>query len=79
MKFDVEGMTCSHCERAITRAVGLLGGTARVDVAAGTVEVEGLADESQVRAAIEGEGYRVVGASGAEVASHSGCCGSCAT
>jgi len=21
MKFNVEGMTCSHCERAITRAV----------------------------------------------------------
>ena len=79
MKFDVEGMTCSHCERAITRAVGLLGGTVRVDVAAGTVEVEGLADESQVRAAIEEEGYRVVGASGAGVATENGCCGSCRT
>ena len=50
MKFNVEGMTCSHCERAITRAVAALGGTARVDIAAGTVEVDGVTDEARVRA-----------------------------
>lgn len=62
MKFNVQGMTCGHCERSIAQAIEALGGTARVDRAAGTVEVEGVADASQARAAIEAEGYRVAGA-----------------
>lgn len=76
MKFNVEGMTCSHCERAITRAIAGLGGTARVDIAAGTVEVDGVADEARVRAAIEDEGYRVAAS---DVAAEKGgsCCGGC--
>lgn len=78
MKFNVEGMTCSHCERAITRAVAALGGTARVDIAAGTVEVDGVTDETRVRRAIEDEGYRVLGNDGA-TEKDSGCCGSCHT
>lgn len=78
MKFNVEGMTCSHCERAIERAVAALGGAARVDVAAGTVEVDGVADEARVRAAIEDQGYRVL-AQDAAAAKDSGCCGSCDT
>lgn len=60
MKLKVEGMSCGHCERAVTRSVARRGGHARVDLAAGTVEVEGL-DEAAARAAIEEEGYRVVG------------------
>lgn len=59
MKIAVEGMTCGHCERAIQQAVARLGGTARVNLAAGTVEVDGVADVASVRAAIEDEGYRV--------------------
>lgn len=61
MKFDVEGMTCGHCVRAITGAVEAIGGSAKVDLDAGTVEVEGVQDEAAVRRAIEGEGYTVVG------------------
>jgi copper chaperone len=43
MKFDVEGMTCGHCVRAITRAIHTLDPDARVDVdlAQGVVTVEG--------------------------------------
>jgi len=78
MKFNVEGMTCSHCERAITRAVAALGGTARVDIAAGTIEVDGVADETRVRTAIEDEGYRVLGNDEA-AEKDSGCCGGCHT
>ena len=76
MKFNVEGMTCSHCERAITRAVAALGGTARVDIAAGTVEVYGVADEASVSAAIEDEGYRVA-ASDIAAERAGSCCGGC--
>lgn len=76
MKLNVQGMTCGHCERAIERAVGLLGGTARVDLAAGTVDVDGVDDAARVRAAIEAEGYRVVDvAPPAEQAGTGGCCG----
>ncbi|TCZ77605.1 heavy-metal-associated domain-containing protein [Lysobacter sp. N42] len=59
MKLIVEGMTCGHCERAIQQAVARRGGQARVDRAAGSVEVDGL-DEATARAAVEEEGYRVV-------------------
>ena len=76
MKFNVEGMTCSHCDRAITRAVTALGGTARVDIAAGTVEVDGVTDEVRVRAAIEDEGYRVA-ASDVAAEKAGSCCGGC--
>ena len=60
MKLIVEGMTCGHCVRAIERAIAALGGTARVDLAAKSVEVEGVVDEAAVRQAITEEGYRVV-------------------
>lgn len=72
MKLNVEGMTCGHCQRAIERAVAALGGTAGVDLAAGTVEVEGVTDAAAVRRAIEDEGYRVVDASAAPATG--GCC-----
>lgn len=77
MKFNVQGMTCSHCERTITRAIAALGGTARADVAAGTVEVDGVDDEARVRAAIEAEGYTVGAA--APSARDADCCGTCHT
>ncbi|HEY4556412.1 MAG TPA: cation transporter [Lysobacter sp.] len=59
MRLIVQGMTCAHCARAIQEAVSGLGGTAQVDVAAGTVEVLGVDDVDAVRRAIEAEGYTV--------------------
>jgi copper chaperone len=59
MKLKVSGMTCGHCERAVQKAVAALGGTATVDLAAGTVEVAGVEDTGAVRRAIEKEGYVV--------------------
>lgn len=73
MRLNVEGMTCAHCERSVRQAVEALGGTARVDLATGTVEVEGVEDADVVRQAIENEGYTVVDArSGTPRAG--GCC-----
>lgn len=60
MKMKVKGMTCAHCVRTITAAVAALGGTARVDLAGGTVEVAGVEDLAAVRKAIQDEGYTVV-------------------
>ena len=62
MRLNVEGMTCAHCERSVRQAVEALGGTARVDLASGTVEVEGVEDAGAVRQAIKNEGYTVVDA-----------------
>lgn len=59
MKFDVQGMTCGHCERSIKTAIAALGGTADVDRAAGSVEVHGVDDAARARGAIEAEGYEV--------------------
>jgi copper chaperone len=73
MRLEVQGMTCAHCERAIQQAVAALGGTARVDVAGGTVEVTGLDDVAAVRRAIEAEGYTV--ATGPVAPAPGGCCG----
>lgn len=60
--FNVEGMTCAHCERAVTNAILTLDAQARVriDRQAGVVEVEGDLSEAAIREAIEQEGYRVV-------------------
>lgn len=62
MQLKVEGMTCAHCERAVQKAVAALGGTAEVDLAAGTVRVSGTDDAAAVRRVIEEEGYKVVDA-----------------
>jgi copper chaperone len=59
MKFDVEGMTCGHCVRAITRAIHTLDPDARVDLAQGVVTVEGQLLADAVADAITQEGYTV--------------------
>lgn len=59
MKFAVDGMTCGHCVRAITRAVQALDPAAQVavDLAARSVEVQTGLPAEQVAAAIVAAGY----------------------
>ncbi|EWC40764.1 heavy-metal-associated domain-containing protein [Stutzerimonas stutzeri] len=59
--FKVSGMTCSHCERAVTQAIRALDPQAQVqvDLAAGTVRVQSSASEQAIREAISEEGYQV--------------------
>ena len=61
MNFRVEGMTCGHCERAVTRAVQSIDPAARVTVdrTADRVVVESVADADAVVRAIQAEGYVV--------------------
>lgn len=61
--FMVEGMSCSHCEMAVKKALGELEGVKNVQVDLGNkkVEVNGenLQDE-KLKKAIEDAGYDVV-------------------
>lgn len=60
----IEGMSCAHCVRAVTEALVALPSVrdARVDLAAGTAEVdhEGV-DRARLVDAVEEAGYRVEG------------------
>ena len=59
LDFQVEGMTCGHCEKAVVRAVRTVDPDARVTVdrSAHRVVVDSAADSDAVRRAIEAEGY----------------------
>lgn len=63
-KFTVAGMTCAHCERAITSELTKLDGVTHVavDVAAGTVVTESVEPLplGAVAAAIDEAGYELV-------------------
>jgi copper chaperone len=61
--YDVPGISCDHCKRAIETEVGKLADVDGVvaDVAAKRVEVRGDATEAEVTAAIDEAGYDVAG------------------
>jgi copper chaperone len=63
---QVNGMTCGHCEKAVTRAVHSVDPAAEVNVerASGRVSVESHADAAVLKQAIEAEGYSVEAARG---------------
>ncbi|OLU32164.1 copper resistance protein CopZ [Pseudomonas sp. PA15(2017)] len=58
--FKVGGMTCAHCERAITGAVQEIDASAQVqvDIAAGEVRVHTTHPVDQVLETIINEGYK---------------------
>lgn len=60
-RFDVQGMTCNHCVRAVTEAVQRVDAQARVDIdlARGTVDVDSTAARERLAEAIREEGYSV--------------------
>lgn len=60
-EYQVAGMTCGHCEVAITREVSQVAGVESIDVSAATgtlvVTSTGELDDAQVLAAVEEAGY----------------------
>ena len=62
--YHVTGMTCGHCEKAVTEEVGAIPGVTevKVDLPTGHVTVtgSGLSDDA-VRAAVDEAGYEVAG------------------
>ena len=63
--YRVNGMTCGGCAGAVTRKIETLkaGEPIRVDVdlGAGTVSVEGTADEAAIGAAVSEAGFEFAG------------------
>jgi copper chaperone len=59
--FNVQGMTCGHCERAVTQAVQQVDPQAEVtiDRASGKVEVQSTQPRESLVKAIAEEGYTV--------------------
>jgi copper chaperone CopZ len=66
-EYQVSGMTCSHCEQAITKEVSAIDGVTAVqaDAQAGTVTVTATREiaEAAIRAAVDEAGYELVGRS----------------
>jgi copper chaperone len=59
--FTVEGMTCGHCEKAVTKALVALDAQAKVviDRLQNKVQVDSEKNRSALAQAITEEGYRV--------------------
>lgn len=59
--FTVEGMTCGHCEKAVTKALLTLDAQAKVaiDRLQNKVQVDSEKDRQVLAQAIAEEGYRV--------------------
>ena len=59
--FDVKGMTCGHCERAVTTAIKQLDPQARVTIDRSQNKVEVASEQTReaLAAAIREEGYQV--------------------
>ena len=60
-QFQVQGMTCGHCERAVTNAIQQLDPQAqvRIDRAQNRVDVDSSQPREALAAAIAEEGYQV--------------------
>lgn len=60
--FTVEGMTCGHCEKAVTQALLALDAEAKItiDRSQNTVQVESDRARIALAKAIANEGYRVI-------------------
>ncbi len=60
---EVQGMSCRHCQQAVTRALAAVPGveTVAVDLETGRVTIHGQVDLAQARRAVEAAGYRVAG------------------
>ena len=59
--FTVKGMTCGHCEKAVTKAVLTLDAQAKVviDRARNTVQIDSEKNHAVLAQVIAAEGYRV--------------------
>ena len=59
----VEGMTCGHCVKAVTKAVKAKdpGADVQVDLAGHTVTATTALSRKALAAAVTGEGYSVIG------------------
>ncbi|GHE55445.1 cation transporter [Streptomyces longispororuber] len=63
--YEVKGMTCGHCESAVSSEISELAGVSSVQAVAATGKVTVVSaaplDEAEVRAAVDEAGYELVG------------------
>ncbi|WAP56106.1 heavy-metal-associated domain-containing protein [Streptomyces luomodiensis] len=63
--YQVTGMTCGHCEGAVSEEIGALDGVDSVKAVASTGQVTVVStaplDDEAVRAAVDEAGYELVG------------------
>jgi copper chaperone CopZ len=63
-EFQVTGMTCSHCEQAVSAEVGQIPGVQTVEVSAATgrliITSDASVTDEQVLAAVDEAGYTAV-------------------
>ncbi|MCT4356167.1 cation transporter [Streptomyces sp. Je 1-79] len=63
--YQVKGMTCGHCEGAVSSEISEIAGVSSVKAAASTGQVTVVSqaplDEEAVRAAVDEAGYELVG------------------
>jgi copper chaperone CopZ len=63
--YEVKGMTCGHCEGAVSQELSALDGVTSVRAAASTGKVTVVSraplDEEAVRAAVDEAGYELLG------------------
>lgn len=63
-EFQVTGMSCAHCERAVTEEVGRVPGVERIEVSAATgrlvVTTSTPVSDDQIVAAVDEAGYAAV-------------------
>jgi len=60
IKLRIDGMSCDHCVRAVTEALGNVGGVSRVvevSLERGEAMIEGEVDPAALKTAVETEGY----------------------
>ena len=64
LRFQVQGMTCSHCVQSVTKAVHAVDAQAQVqvDLAGKSVSVEGSDRKDAIAEAIRAAGYDVLAA-----------------
>ena len=76
---NVQGMTCGHCERAVTEAVKTVDPQAmvKIDLATGVVEINSAQPREALASAITEEGYTVQAEQVAMKAKSGGCGGQC--
>ena len=62
--FQVSGLTCGHCQRAVSEEIGAVAGVTRVDVdlpsGIVTVHAERAVDRADIAAAVDEAGYALV-------------------
>ncbi|MEU7009846.1 cation transporter [Streptomyces sp. NPDC046332] len=63
--YQVKGMTCGHCEGAVSSEISEIAGVSSVEAVASTGQVTVVSqtplDEEAVRAAVDEAGYELVG------------------